>query len=292
MKTLNLPDQISGNPHFRQLTVADVLFAEYSCPLEDERVGIWTHTDYLIHVISGKKTWHTTSGSWTAAAGQTLFFKKGAAIIEQFFDEQFCLLALFIPDSFVREVVRDLADELRPNPEAVDQRAPAIDVKEESFLTAYFESMRPYLSLDGEPPTPLLRLKAKELVTGVLVSEVNRPLAAYLQSQAGYSAPSLSDIMETNFRYSLSIQDFSRLCHRSLSSFKRDFQKHYGEAPGKWLLRRRLEYSAMLLKSADMNVTQIMFESGFEDSSHFSRAFRSKFGMSPTAYRSTAMGRI
>jgi transcriptional regulator GlxA family with amidase domain len=91
--------------------------------------------------------------------------------------------------------------------------------------------------------------------------------------------------MEANFCYNLSLDEFARLCHRSLSSFKRDFKKHFNVSPGKWLLTRRLEYAALLLKNSDLNIAQIAFECGFEDVSHFSKAFKEKFGLSPINFR-------
>jgi transcriptional regulator GlxA family with amidase domain len=91
--------------------------------------------------------------------------------------------------------------------------------------------------------------------------------------------------MEANFRYNLELKDFARLCHRSLSSFKRAFQTHYGIPPGKWLLKRRLEHAATLLRTTGMSVTQIVFECGFEDPSHFCHAFKEKFGRPPSVYR-------
>jgi AraC-like DNA-binding protein len=95
--------------------------------------------------------------------------------------------------------------------------------------------------------------------------------------------------MEANFRFNLSLEEYARLCHRSLSSFKRDFQASFQEAPGKWLLRKRLDYSAALLRTSKMNITEIAFESGFEDVSHFSRVFKDRFQVSPLAYRQSAM---
>jgi AraC-like DNA-binding protein len=80
------------------------------------------------------------------------------------------------------------------------------------------------------------------------------------------------------------------LRHRSLSSFKREFHKHYGVPPGRWLLERRLERSASLLQTTGMSVTEIMFDCGFEDPSHFSRAFKEKFGQEPSVYRRACSG--
>jgi AraC-like DNA-binding protein len=95
----------------------------------------------------------------------------------------------------------------------------------------------------------------------------------------------VAEIMEANFRFNLSLDDYARLCHRSLSSFKREFQTHFQESPGKWLLQKRLDHSAALLRTSKMNVTEIAFESGFEDVSHFSRVFKERFQASPMVFR-------
>jgi AraC-like DNA-binding protein len=98
-------------------------------------------------------------------------------------------------------------------------------------------------------------------------------------------SPSVAEIMEANFRFNLSLEEYAKMCHRSLSSFKRDFQEHFQESPGKWLLQKRLDHSAALLRNSKMNVTEIAFESGFEDVSHFSRVFKERFEISPMVYR-------
>jgi AraC-like DNA-binding protein len=91
--------------------------------------------------------------------------------------------------------------------------------------------------------------------------------------------------MEANFRFNLSLAEYAKLCHRSLSSFKREFQSIFQESPGHWLRRRRLDHSAKLLRNSQMNATEIAFESGFENVSHFSRVFKERFGVAPTVYR-------
>jgi AraC family transcriptional regulator, exoenzyme S synthesis regulatory protein ExsA len=191
----------------------------------------------------------------------------------------------FIPDAFVRRVVIELAADLPVVSESVDSREIAIPVNKDMALSAFFQAMTVYFSGDEKPPEALLKLKLRELLTSILVGESNRTLSAYFRSLAASDAPPIAAIMEMNFRHNLSMKAFAQMCHRSLSSFKREFQKHYGVSPGKWLLDRRLEHSASLLQTTGMNVTEVMFECGFEDLSHFSRAFKERFGRTPSAYR-------
>ena len=161
-------------------------------------------------------------------------------------------------------------------------------VENDTALSAFFQSMQTYFSGTEKPPEPLLRLKLKELIVSILTSGRNPVLAAYFRAMADSEAPPIPEIMEANFRFNLSLDEYAKLCHRSLSSFKRDFQAHFEEPPRKWLLRKRLDYSAALLRTSRMNVTEIAFDSGFEDVSHFSRVFKDRFQVSPMAYRQTA----
>lgn len=110
-------------------------------------------------------------------------------------------------------------------------------------------------------------------------------LCSYFRLITENSVPSLTDVMESNFCFNLKIEEFAKLSHRSLSTFKRDFLNHYNTTPGRWLLGKRLDYAANLLLRNFSNISQVAFESGFEDHSHFSRAFKEKFGLAPSQYR-------
>ena len=282
---LDLYEAVRRNPSVNKLEIGDFLFAEYTCGIGGEKVGIWAHTDYLVNVAAGKKTWQTSDGVWAAKRGDSLFFKKGAAIVNQHFEVEFCLLTFFIPDHLIRSTVREIAGSLAAVPSNVAPIKSAAWVENDITLTAFFQSMRTYLSGKEKPSEPLLRLKLKELIVSILTSGKNPALAAYFRTLGDSDAPSVAEIMEQNFRFNLSLEEYAKLCHRSLSSFKRDFQMHFQESPGKWLLQKRLDYSAVLLRGSRMNVTGIAFESGFEDVSHFSRVFKERFDVSPVAYR-------
>lgn len=281
---LNLPEAIRANPSYNKLEIGDFLFAEYTCGATTKLLPNWAETDYLIHVVTGKKTWHTVDGVWKAVPGDTLFFKKGASIVEQHFEENVCVLMFFVPDRLVRDTVRELAGSLSFNAAASALKS-AARVENDLGLSAFFQSMRVYFSGKEKPSEPLLRLKLKELIVGVMTGERNAALAAYFRKIGESDAPPVAEIMEANFRYNLSLEEYARLCHRSLSSFKREFQTIYNESPGKWLLRKRLDYSAALLRNSARNVTEVAFDSGFEDVSHFSRAFKNQFGESPLAFK-------
>lgn len=282
---LNLQEAVRVHPSMRKLEIGDFLFAEYTCGVGAERLALWSPTDYLVNVVTGKKTWEAIDGMWTAMPGESVFFKKGAAIINQHFEVDFCLLMFFVPDTLVRATVREVAGSLAPFVEVAEPIKSAVRVNNDVALSAFFLSMRSYFSANEKPSEALLQLKLKELIVSILTSDSNPELAAYFRKMGESDAPSVAETMEANYRFNLSLEDYAKLCHRSLSTFKREFQAQFAEPSGKWLLRRRLEFAAVLLRNSKANVTQIAFESGFEDVSHFSRTFKEKFGVSPAAYR-------
>ncbi|MGZ8436626.1 MAG: helix-turn-helix transcriptional regulator [Candidatus Binatia bacterium] len=282
---MNMYETIRDELHFNKFSVGELLFVEYKCPIEQDVAGVWTPMDYFVHVLSGKKTWRTTDRTWTLEKSQTLFFKKGAAVLHQDFKEDFCVMVFFVSDNFVRDVVREVAGQLSGQRDGDTLHQGAIIVNGDVTLAAYFQSMLAYFTGTEKPADSLLTLKLKELIVSILLGRNNPELAAYFQSLLNSAAPPLSQIMEANFCYNLSLEDFAKLSHRSLSTFKRDFQKYYNQSPGKWLMQKRLDYSAVLLKNPALNVSQAALDCGFEDLSHFSRAFKDKFGVSPAHYR-------
>jgi AraC-like DNA-binding protein len=91
--------------------------------------------------------------------------------------------------------------------------------------------------------------------------------------------------MEENYCFNLKMEEYAQLSNRSLSTFKRDFQKIYKTVPGKWLLEQRLNHAWRLLSASHKTISETTFESGFENISHFSRSFKKRFGVTPSAFK-------
>lgn len=90
----------------------------------------------------------------------------------------------------------------------------------------------------------------------------------------------LKDFMEKNFRNDMSMSEFAQASGRSLSTFKRDFKKFSELSPERWLTARRLTAAYDLLRRR-RRVTDVCFDVGFKNVSHFSAAFKRKFGITP-----------
>jgi AraC-like DNA-binding protein len=68
------------------------------------------------------------------------------------------------------------------------------------------------------------------------------------------------------------------------ASFSRLFKRRFGLAPARFLMARRLELSKSLLDDG-LALGEIALKLGFSDAFHFSKAFKSRYGSSPSQYR-------
>ncbi|TNE47017.1 MAG: AraC family transcriptional regulator [Bacteroidetes bacterium] len=280
---LNFYQIVKDNLHFNRFQFRDTVCLEYTCPIDAEQVGIFSRNDYLVYVLSGKKTYKTVNGEWTLVPGQTLYLKKGAEVIHQYFDDAYCMLGFFLSDELIRETYAEIRGTMQL-PKSEDPHSfTATPVANSEYLEGFFHSMLNYFRGKDRPPDQILVLKLKELLITLMSSDPR--LTAYFSSLTESGRPSLQQIMEKNFCFNLRLEDYAELTHRSLSTFKRDFQQVFNESPGKWLLKRRVHHAANLIANSDLNLTQVAFESGFEDLSHFSRSFKNHMGYSPSEYK-------
>jgi AraC-like DNA-binding protein len=82
-----------------------------------------------------------------------------------------------------------------------------------------------------------------------------------------------------------SVQQLSELAHLSRSSFSRKFTEAMGETPRDYLLRRRLDQAAHLLRHTELPMATIASQLGYATAFSFSTAFRREFGLPPSNFR-------
>ncbi len=283
-EVINFYDKTYKNPSKpRQISCGKSLAAEFNCPLQNKFQDAWSHHNYIIYVTEGRKIWHTAHGSYELTKGSCVFVRKGACIVEQFLDTVFCLVFVFLPDEFICDVLRTKSTPIHKIQKKYD---PVMPLDRDEALDAFFHSMQFYFDSIKQPDQSLIELKFRELVLMIADNGRNTELLSYFGSLlSNPQSVSLRQVMEDNFCYNLKLEEFARLSNRSLSAFKRDFQKEFNISPGKWLLQKRLHHARHLLINTGRSVSEAAFESGFENPSHFSRCFHDFFGVPPTALK-------
>ena len=94
------------------------------------------------------------------------------------------------------------------------------------------------------------------------------------------------DLIDTRYREKLDVPALARAAHLSPAHFSREFRRAFGETPHQYLLTRRLERAAALLRNTDRTVVDICLSVGLRSVGSFTTSFGRTFGLSPTAYRS------
>ncbi len=133
----------------------------------------------------------------------------------------------------------------------------------------------------------MIRNKLKEFVLIVSKSE-NAP--SHLDFLSALFKPANVEFKSTikqNLYSNLSIDELARLCHLSTSSFKRKFAEVFNESPKKYIVRKKLERAAKLLRSTELRISEIAYDCGFDTISTFNRSFRAQYGNSPSDHRLT-----
>jgi AraC-like DNA-binding protein len=93
------------------------------------------------------------------------------------------------------------------------------------------------------------------------------------------------DLVDARYREPLDVPALAGAAHLSPAHFSREFRRAFGETPHQYLLTRRLERAAALLRNTDRSVADICLMVGLRSVGSFTTSFGRAFGLSPTAYR-------
>lgn len=93
------------------------------------------------------------------------------------------------------------------------------------------------------------------------------------------------DLADARYFEPLDVDDLARAAGLSRAHFSREFRRAFGESPHAYLLTRRLERAAALLRTTDYSVAEVCLSVGLQSIGSFTTSFTRTFGVSPTAYR-------
>jgi AraC-like DNA-binding protein len=93
------------------------------------------------------------------------------------------------------------------------------------------------------------------------------------------------DLVDARYREPLDVPTLARAAHVSPAHFSREFRRAFGETPHQYLLTRRLERAAALLRNTEWSVAQICARVGLTSVGSFTTSFGRAYGLSPMAYR-------
>ncbi len=222
-------------------------------------------------VYDGSREYHLVPGDYGIGRRNHL-----ARYTKQIEDGSFRKISI----SFDQEFLKEFNETYRYTPKALLITETIFQLNGNALIENFIQSLMPYFNENGIIDGQFLQLKRNELLLVLL--KTNPELADIFFDFSDPGKIDLEEFMNRNFKFNVSVERFAYLTGRSLSAFKRDFNKTFNAPPAQWLVQKRLEEAHYLIEQKQKKPSEIYLELGFEDLSHFSFAFKKRFGVSPT----------
>jgi AraC-like DNA-binding protein len=229
-------------------------------------------------IISGEMKVIQADKTYTFGSGDTLLFpcNQLSTLIKNPKDGQpYKAVVIFFTSKRLKEFYSNNPIQLRePHTHKIKT------FEKHPLLESFFASLTPYFDLESELPEKIVAIKIEEALT--ILRSIDKDIDNLL---ADFSEPykiNLTDFMEKNYMHNLTMEKFGYLTGRSLTTFKRDFKKAFNTTPQKWIIKKRLELAHYQLSEKGQKAIEVYLETGFENLSHFSFAFKKHFGYAPT----------
>lgn len=127
-------------------------------------------------------------------------------------------------------------------------------------------------------------IKMTELIY-LIASHEDCCLKSKMLSDIDTAKENFEQVVYAHIFKDISIDEISRLCNRSLTSFKKEFKRLFLYPPHQWYIKQRLMHSQLLLISTSKSISEIGAECTFPNTSHFIKLFKKAYGQTPASYR-------
>ena len=151
-------------------------------------------------------------------------------------------------------------------------------------LRSFFNHTATYLQDDNMHDETAENIKMTELVY-LIVSQDDGCLKNKVLSNVDSAQENFEQIIYANIFSDISIEMLASKCNRSLTSFKKEFKRHFLKPPHRWFIHQRLMQSRLLLISTSKSISEIGNECTFPNTSHFIKLFKKEYGCTPAVYR-------
>lgn len=275
MTAVAVPQAVNMQP---QISCGDIAFVDYreAGSLFRNQV-IFSHTA-ISFVLNGQKEIFRAGERTIIREGQALLIPEGHSLIAEHSlnDDKYNSFIIFFPAQLA-------ADFLTANKITAKETAtPAfLHFNATPHLAGYINSLQQLVNGRHELSGAMAQHKLHELFLAIY-ELFPAKFAALFGNQQQLS---LKKLVEDHLFHNLTIEELAFLANRSLSSFKRDFERAYGLSPQKYIRESKLEAARAELERGKQ-ATELYHFYGYDNLSNFSTAFKRKFGVTPGAYRS------
>jgi len=164
-------------------------------------------------------------------------------------------------------------------------------INSELLINKYIEGILFYFENPSLVNEEILILKLKEIILLLNQTKNSPAVHSILSNLFNPTTYTFREIVNSHIYSNLTLTELSELTNMSLSTFKREFKKVYKSSPAAYIKDKKLVKSKELLSLSELRMTDIAYECGFNDVAHFSKSFKQKYSISPTAYKMTHLNK-
>lgn len=242
----------------------------------------------FLHIIEGENKTFTATGQVKMHTKESLLVKCGIYLTDMIGSpktKKYQTVIVHLHPEVLKKIYdKDLPGFMK-KPKVHSGSEEMASLPNDIFLTKYIDSILFYFENPAVVSEEILVLRIKELIL-LLNKTKNAPIVhQILSSLFSPTSYAFKEVIEAHVYDDLNQNELAQLSNLSLSSFKREFKKHYNASPAGYLRNRKIEKAAELLQLSDARITEIAFDCGFNNLAHFSKCFHDKYGISPTEYR-------
>lgn len=263
------------------LDYSNVFIASY---FTDDRQCSHSNREHtLLYLQSGELEINERGKITNLHEGQCAFIRRDNKVILNKLikeDKPYHSITLKFSRSFLREFYQTI--DIKSIPKKIKRNKVSLYMLpfNRPEITSLFESIMPYWESDVKPSNELLKLK---MIEGVyILLNTNKELYASLFDFSDPWKIDILDFLNENYMEDLTMEEIASFTGRSLATFKRDFNKISDLTPQKWIIQKRLEKAHELIRKEGRLVTEVCYDVGFKNRSHFTTAFKKQYGYAPT----------
>lgn len=278
---LRVPSEIEPK-QFESLKIQDLTFVAYRSDFYPSRNEVFFEENAVIYVLEGKKRFSNPLEEVNVSKGDVVFIRRGFYLMSESIDESYKSLVFFFDEKLIKDFVNqhyDIFENARK-----EQTSTLLVLHSDETFGKFIASIFPYFKSQTKFLNHFLKLKLQELLLHLLTFDSSKHLLNVLNTIYLGEKEDLKYLMNNYYLKPLSMEELAKVSGRSLSTFKRDFKEQFGTSPAAWIRNKRLEQAAFLIKSQSRSVAEVSEEIGFESVSHFIKAFKDKFGLTPSKY--------
>lgn len=161
-----------------------------------------------------------------------------------------------------------------------------------SMIRSYFSHANTYLQEERFMHDEAAEnIKMTELIY-LIISQSDGCMKSKVLSNVDAARDNFEQIIYAHIFSDMSIEKLAEKCNRSLTSFKKEFKRHFFMPPHRWFIKQRLIQSRLLLISTSKSISEIGIECTFPNTSHFIKLFKKQYGTTPAIYRSTHCNKL